>query len=137
MLYTKWVFSTLLITLFAGMHLLLYKLWCVTHGDVTCYCNFVGNHTSTEEGFDYYTSISFPTHDIIPAYTRHYTLTVDIVPDNVIEENELLRVIAIPLHVPLGQYYCSTDVVILDDDGNVYYNNYTPTVYVCTKLFIG
>ena len=78
---------------------------------------FVGNHSGNED-FDYYTAISFPYFDIISPYERHYTLNVTIVPDRILENNELFHVTAIPQHVPAGRPECSVDVIIVDDDGN-------------------
>ena len=71
-----------------------------------------------EVGFDYYTAIAFPIYDIIPAYTKHYTLSVKIVPDRILENNELFRVTVQPELRPIGYYYCSAEVIIQDDDGN-------------------
>ena len=81
-----------------------------------CCYNFVGNH-SVEESFDYYTSVSFPNFDIVPAYTTHYTLKIDIVADRILEDNELFQVTALPQHRSAGQPDCSVSVIIADDDG--------------------
>ena len=68
-----------------------------------CCYNFVGNHTHTvEAGIDYYTAKAFPNCDTIPAYTSHYILSVEIVPDRTLEDNELFYVTVIPEHIPLG-----------------------------------
>ena len=77
---------------------------------------FVGNH-SVEEGFDYYTSMSFPNFDTIPANTTIYTLKIDIVADRILEDNELFQVIARPSEKPVGGFDCSVSVIIVDDDG--------------------
>ena len=74
-------------------------------------------HT-VEAGIDYYTAIAFPIFDTIPAYTRHYTLSIEIVPDRILEDNELFYVTAKPQHVPFGQPDCRVSVIIRDDDGN-------------------
>ena len=82
---------------------------------------FVGNHThNVKAGIDYYTAIAFPYFDIIPAYTRHYTLNVGIVPDHILEDDELFQVTPRPKHIPDGYAtnYFSVDVIIRDDDGN-------------------
>ena len=78
---------------------------------------FVGNHSGNEI-FDYYAAMSFPYFDIIPAYERDYILNITIVPDRILENNELFHLIAVPQHVPVGQPECSVDVIIRDDDGN-------------------
>ena len=58
-----------------------------------------------------------------------YTLNITIVPDRILENNELFRVIAKPEHIPAGHFDCSVDAFILDDDGNFNIcNNYTNTV---------
>ena len=77
---------------------------------------FIGND-SVKENFDYYTSMSFPNFDIIPAYTTHYTLKIDIVADHIIEDNELFQVTVVPQHRFLGQPDCDVHVIIQDDDG--------------------
>ena len=77
---------------------------------------FVGNH-SVEEGFDYYTSMSFPNFDIIPANTTIYTLKIDIVADRILEDNELFDVTALPQYRPSDQPHCRVSVIIVDDDG--------------------
>ena len=65
--------------------------------------------------------MAFPTFDTIPAYERHYTLNITIVPDEILENNELFDVTANPQHVPDGHLECSTDVIIKDDDGSLWY----------------
>ena len=95
-----------------------------------CCYNFVGNHTHTVEAdIDYYTTITFPNFDTIPAYTRHYTLSIQIVPDRILEDNELFFVTVRPEHMPDGQPDCRVAIIIKDDDGNFWYNNYTNGVY--------
>ena len=80
---------------------------------------FIGNNTA-QQGFDYYTSISFPNFDKIPAFTTSYTLNITIVPDRILENNELFHVTPVPQHIPVGNhdYPCSADAIIVDDDGN-------------------
>ena len=80
---------------------------------------FIGNDTA-QQGFDYYTSISFPNFDKIPAFTTHNTLNITIVPDRILENNELFQVTPVPQHIPVGHYVylCSADAIIRDDDGN-------------------
>ena len=78
---------------------------------------FVGNHT-IEEGIDYYTSSAFPYIDLIPAYSKVYTLKINVVADRILEDNELFYVTANPQHVPDGQPDCRVSVIIRDDDGN-------------------
>ena len=94
---------------------------CVTYDGNTCMLLqfFVGNHTHTvEASIDYYTAIAFPNFDTIPAYTSHYTLSVKIVADRILEDNELFYVTVIPEHLPFGQPDCRVAVIIRDDDGN-------------------
>ena len=98
---------------------------CVTNSENSKLCTFY-NFVENESGItniDYYTSLAFPNFDTIPAYERHYTLNVTIVPDQILENNELFDVTAKPEHVPAGQPECSTAVIIRDDDGNFKYKH--------------
>ena len=105
---------------------------CVTDSDSSKLCTiiltiFVGNQT-TEEGFDYYTAVGFPIFATIPAYSKHYTLSVNIYPDRILEDNELFYITPNPQHRPAGEPDCPISVIIRDDDGNFSYNNCTNTV---------
>ena len=72
----------------------------------------------TTEVFDYYTAIAFPNFATIPASTTNFTLKIDIVPDRILEDNELFKVTAQPEFTPDGHTIPSVDVIIKDDDGN-------------------
>ena len=84
---------------------------------------FVGNNTA-QESLDFYTSVSSPNFDIIKAYNRHYKLNITIVPDRILENNELFQVTPLPQQVPVGHTTtdCRVDVIIRDDDGNFQYS---------------
>ena len=55
---------------------------------------------------------------MIPAYSEHYTLSVNIVPNHFLEDNKLFDVTVKPEHMPIGQPDCKVAVIIMDDDGN-------------------
>ena len=77
--------------------------------------NFVAYGTADD--FDYYTPISYPDFDVIPAYRKYYILYVKIFPDRTLEDNELFYVTAQPEHTPDRQPDCRVSVIIRDDDG--------------------
>ena len=81
----------------------------------------VGNNTA-QESLDFYTSVSSPNFDIIKAYNRHYELNITIVPDRILESNELFHVTSLPQQSPVGQPDCSVDIIIRDDDGSFQYS---------------
>ena len=82
--------------------------------------NFTGNHTTTNESIiDYYAKYIYPNTVIIPAGTQDFLLTIDIVDDRRLENNELFRITAGVPDVPDGEVLCSTDVIIRDDDGKL------------------
>ena len=84
-------------------------------------CTILGNDTAvTEDDIDYYTSVAYPNVHIIPPNTREYMLTIEIVDDTKLENNELFQVIPSPEHVPDGHTATDfrVDVIIMDDDGN-------------------
>ena len=84
-------------------------------------CTILGNETTQElDEIDYYTSVAYPNFDTIPPYTRDYMLTIDIVDDTRLENNELFQVTPSPERVPDGHTVtdCRVDVIITDDDGN-------------------
>ena len=84
-------------------------------------CTILGNDTAMkEDDIDYYTSVAYPTFHTIPPNTTDYMLTIDIVNDTRLENNELFQVTPSPEHVPDGHTItdCRVDVIIMDDDGN-------------------
>ena len=81
-------------------------------------CYSIANETNTEE-FDYYASYTYPNFAIIPNGSIYLTLTIKIVDNNVLENNKLFRITALPPVTPLGHTECTTDVIIVDDDGKL------------------
>ena len=81
-------------------------------------CYSIANETNTEE-FDYYASYTYPNFAIIPKGSIYLTLMIQIVDNNVLENNKLFRVYALPPVTPFGHTECTTDVIIDDDDGKL------------------
>ena len=81
--------------------------------------NCVGNESTfiSEDEIDYYTSYSFPYFATIEAYSSYFILSIPIVQDCILENNEIFRVSAIPPELPNGHIRCIADVIIVDDDG--------------------
>ena len=68
---------------------------------------------------DYYAAYHYPNFAVVPANTTYFTLNITIVDDSVLENSELVRIVAIPPRVPDGHLRCLADLVIVDDDGKL------------------
>ena len=53
----------------------------------------------------------------IEAGDTHYELTIDIIGDDRLEDNELVRITILPSVIPIKRYPSSVDITIIDDDG--------------------
>ena len=57
---------------------------------------------------------------------------IEIVNDTRMEDHELIRLAALPEVLPDGHVHCTTDVIIMDDDGKLIYAKYMSVVLQCT-----
>ena len=79
-----------------------------------------GNHTdSTDVEVDYYTAYAWPNFDTVEKGSVSYTLNIIIMNDNRLEDNGLFSITAMSGTPPNGHTPCTTDVIILDDDGKL------------------
>ena len=79
-----------------------------------------GNHTTNiDNEVDYYTAYAWPNFDTVEKGTVNYTLNITIINDNRLEDNRLFSIIAFSGTPPNGHTPCTTDVIILDDDGKL------------------
>ena len=53
----------------------------------------------------------------IEAGNTHYELTIDIIGDDKLEDNELIRITILPSVIPMKHNPKSVDITIIDDDG--------------------
>ena len=91
-------------------------------------CNF------TESDF-----IAQPAHNeptIILAGTTKFQVNIRIVDDEFLEDNELLRIVAIPPELPKDYNYCSADVIINDDDGKYKMFIVVNFIFYASKIFM-
>ena len=90
--------------------------------------NFAGNVSSPamENKIDYYAPYAWPDFATICKGTDDFLLHIKTVDDERLEDHELLRVIAIPPHLPEGHIRCTADLIIHDDDGKIIYVNLLP-----------
>ena len=101
--------------------------------------NSIGNETSSEDDeIDFYAAHSYPNDDIIPKGTIYYKLMIKIVDDDRMEDNELIRMAAVPEDLPAGHVHCTTDVIIMDDDGKLIYAKCMSVLlqYSCYMLYM-
>ena len=56
---------------------------------------------------------------MILAGTTEFQVNISIIDDRDLEDNELLRIVAIPPELPNNYNNCSADVIINDDDGKL------------------
>ena len=77
----------------------------------------VGDETTTNaDDIDYLVSYSFPNFAPIAAGVGSFNLELPIIDDARVENNELLRIAAIPPNVPSSTIRDTADVIIIDDD---------------------
>ena len=97
-----------------------------------CLCDdFIGKDiANTPKEIDYYIPFPYTTFAKIPAHSTHFQLNVTIVDDKKLENNELLRIDAIPSPLPYGHTHCTTDVIILDDDGKLFIYGFLCKIFI-------
>ena len=71
----------------------------------------IENFTENE---DYTVNI---TNATIEAGNTHYELTINILGDDKLENNELIRITILPFVLPVRHNPESVDITIIDDDG--------------------
>ena len=86
--------------------------------------DLIGNE-SVEEA-DYVATTTVVT---IRAGDTEYELNINIRNDERLEDNELLRITAIPESLPDNETSCTFDLIITDDDGKL-------LIYVCEILLL-
>lgn len=57
------------------------------------------------------------TNATIEAGDTHYELTINIIDDDKLEDNELVRITILPSVIPTNHNPGSVDITIIDDDG--------------------
>ena len=70
--------------------------------------------------------IDFTSHSgsiTIPPHTTSYLLTLTIYDDGTMEDHELFRINSYYTDLPEGHEYCSTDVIIADNDRKLLHKN--------------
>ena len=81
--------------------------WGITVHIVMCFENFTENED--------YTVIT--RNATIEAGDTHYELTINIIDDDRLEDNELVRITIRPSVIPTNHNPGSIDITIIDDDG--------------------
>ena len=71
-------------------------------------------------------------HVTIPANTSHFNLSVNIIDDKDLEDNEFFHITILPSVIPNGLAANSTDVIIEDNDGKLLIN----VEYLCCILYL-
>lgn len=73
-----------------------------------------------ESEIDYLTSYSWPNFYIVEKGAFNFTLNITIIPDNILEDNELFRITIDEPQSPEGRVRLPIDVIIMNDDGKLF-----------------
>lgn len=68
---------------------------------------------------DYYAQFAHPYYAIIKKGNTNFVLKIPIVDDRRLEANESFQITVIPPSLPADHHNCTTDLVIVDDDGKL------------------